>query len=374
MRNARDAELMLMPHLRRGVGQLSDSAQIQSVLGGIPGVSQDQVNQAITTYNGLTSAATGSILGILNGGPINAATLGPVVASGMALLGATAPEIAAVSIGLSVLGAFASLFAPAPQNCSWRVANKCFNSNRPSGPGDPAWMTWGQFAQNPLDVAAAFPWYYVQACDLGAINSTPTPSPQLQFLKTYYAAWQANAEYLINGYQAIDDCALLTIVANAWNNGHDGSSTYTFQPTPAFGLQSEWDSSFPGGIPRAVQCPGDQNLPPFVPGAPPTARSYVGLLMDGDITATRCSAQGLPINTGGAFLTSHFILPPKGPSVPATTSTGAKVAIGGAAVVGAGLLGIGVLALIKGWGFGKAVDYVWGKTGKPAIAYVKKHV
>jgi hypothetical protein len=62
-------------------------------------------------------------------------------------------------------------------------------------------------------------------------------------------------------------------------------------------------------------------------------------------TASRAAATGLP--TAAA--------PP--------TATSTKVAVGAGSVLAAGVLGIGILALVKGWAFGKAAEYVWQKTG-----------
>jgi hypothetical protein len=370
---------------RRGVGQDgsasasgSASVQIQSVLGGLPGVSATQVNQAVAAYTGLDAATTGSLLSILQGGPVNATTLGPVIASGMALLGASAPAIAAVAIGLSVLSDFTELFAPSAPKCAWSVRGLCFNQTRPSGPGDPAWVSWAAFtASTPqMLLNQAYPWYYVMQCDEGAIGSLPPPlSPELQFLQVYYAAWKANAEYAINGYASIDECELLGIVAKAWNAGHTNDSVYTFLPTPPFGLQ-------PAGtvLSTSPACPGDQNLPPFVPGTPPSARSYVGLLMDGDVTGTRCTAQGLSINTGPVLVSaagnialaqslSNVKPPGRGGAngAPATSSPASSAILTTAGLAAAAALGgVGIYALVTRQAYGAAWKKVWQKTGGAA--------
>jgi hypothetical protein len=192
----------------------------------------------------------------VSGGPVNLKTLGPLIAAGLVATGVGAPVAAAVAAALPLIDVIAGMFAPKPDHCDWYIGALCVSDARPYGPEDPTWTSFASFVHDvapvktalgtggPPMLEAAFPFYLSTiACELDAMNmqmgpvSVPNPvvmaDPVKQFLKAYYLAWQANAEYVINGYKAANPYDLLKAAVAAWNNGHQSSSTYTFVPKNA---------------------------------------------------------------------------------------------------------------------------------------------
>jgi hypothetical protein len=278
------------------------SAAIGPILSGL-GVSETDIQGAIQGYTNLDQGATSSILGILDGGPVDAASLSPVIALGMSAIPGIGPAaVAAVSVALPVLDMIAGLFSSPAPKCAWSKNWACFqggpNGARPWGPTDAEeWQSFDTLKATDYElVLQAFPWYWVLECELGQIDPSTT-DPVEEFRYAFAAAWKANAEYWINGYQGVDDKALLRIVADAWNRAHASTSTATFS------------AASPGGSP-AGPFPGFQawqGCPPSPYGGP---AAFIETILSGataDIGTTGTRGAPVTINTGARVVTPTYV-------------------------------------------------------------------
>ncbi|MGH8749940.1 MAG: hypothetical protein ACREU5_12650 [Burkholderiales bacterium] len=263
------------------------------------GLTQDNIQNAVTAYTGLTADTQNAILGVINGGVSTFADLAPLIAAGLAATGVGAPVVAAVAAALPVLEAIVGALQPKPPACDWKIGATCITGIQPWGPTDPTWVPWAHFVSGiTLDnatadlstgtananVDGAYPWYrQTIACELAAMGDAPT-DPVLQFYRAYYLAWQAAHEYEVNGYQSPDDIALLTTVVQAWNAVHGATPTLTI----------------------VAMKPPDTRTGPFCLLAA-TGIRYINLLLDGDVTGRR--SPPITINLGPARATVVHVLP-----------------------------------------------------------------
>jgi hypothetical protein len=357
-----------------GLGDAAADAQLASDLQAAgPSLVPAQVNDAVQTYNNRYAAATGALMGILGGGPVNAETMGPVITTALAVAGITDPVIlAVVAVGLPILDKIIALFSSPAPACTWMVGDACFTKTRPYGPASDTWVRFDDFVASDFEaspggpVNGAFPFYRSTIeCELRWIEQAGGGDNVFQFIKAYDLAWKINAEYAINGYGGhIDDCQLLSAVAAAWNNAHSSSSTYVFQKTPQQVLgnnqsRTDW---------QCMNAYGQGNL------NDPSTPTYIGLLLAGVPTGTECSIP--PINTGPRLLdlNNPWVLRAKagggGVSMKLATpgmSTAGKVATGAAIVGGAAAAGVGIWAFLTHQAYGEAWKRVWKKTGGRAF-------
>jgi len=299
-----------------GSASLDVSASISSGLADIGGLDSGQIAAAVSGYTNLSGDATDAVLGVLDGGPVNADSLSPLIAMGLGALGVSPVGIAAVSVALPVLDAIESLFSSPQPKCSWTVGTACFTTpTRPYGPAapdgtpNPDWITFDSlYASDASLLLQAFPWTLQVVCEVGVegvadgqIPADPNERTIVEeFIYAFDVAWKANAEYWINGYQGLSDIHLLGIVRDAWDRAHADDSTYTFGATPPdpitmatlFGpLPLIWNPYAPAG---GNSCPipmGDLNQ---------GARSLIGLIIAGVVTPP---GGGVP--TGQPPLTIH---------------------------------------------------------------------
>ena len=314
----------------------------------------------------------------------------PLVGAAVALIPGVGPvTVAVVAAAVEFIPAILSALglSSSPQQCAWNVGSVCFTGIIPYGPDDPNWVTFEAFANNQADASleggidASFPDYsFTIGCELpiidaiiashvgtvyvGASNtpaaggpsagalgvgaiiagatSGPTsaplppavppapPGPDLMiylFLRTYYSAWQQNAEQAINGHPYAKDADLLTTVVTAWNNTHNDHFQFTFQPATAT-LADIHTGKTPG------PCAAGQSL--IDPGTP----TFVSLLLSGQIDGAAQPA--LTINTGPSITAA--------PPAPAASSSSAGVVLGAAAI----------LATLASWAT-KIPTGIWGK-------------
>jgi hypothetical protein len=191
-----------------------------------------------------------------------------------------------------------------------------------NGPGTVDHPTSG----NVRLVDIAFPNY-------AAVEGYENSSGELN--RAYVAAWKANQEYALNGLrQPGSDAQVLITLIRLWNRSHGG-------PTWVLEQQNIAD--------------GGDYLSSLVTAA-------VSLLGNDPIR----SGSGLVINTGPIIQPKRTISfrvhlandSATAPSPP--MSTGAKVAVGGAAVGAAALLGTAAFALAKGQAVDVVLKHAWG--------------
>lgn len=283
-----------------------------------------QIQSAITAYTGLNAGAQNSILAIVSGQKPSFTMMAPLLAAGLAATGVGVPVVAAIAAALPVLDAIAGIFSPPSPSCDWKVGEVCF-SGKPRAPGpllspggapDPLWTKWadfyaetgGSFDPKPGFMAdQAFPGARLMQSELDAIAAKALTEPLStfdQFRKAYYLAWQANAEYAINGYGHADLLKLLNAVALAFNAVHSGTSPVESGSTITFGRDGN---------------------------------TYIGELLSGDFeTSTgtpRTAADPLVINSGPPKAT-HFDVAGSSPSSSSGASTAAVVAVTGLTIGG----------------------------------------
>jgi hypothetical protein len=320
-------ELAAVAALASMMGDVSEDDQIRAALEAAQ-LPPDQVKAAIAAHTGLSVNAQNAILDIIAGKKMSFSAIAPLVAAGLAATGVGAPIVAAVAATLPVLDAIAGIFAPGEEHCSWKVGALCIQAKQPYGPADPNWVTWEKFSagmdletpasQNAANgmVDAAYPLYRMTiGCELARMGQAKkvalgVAKPE-DFLRAYYTAWHANAEYQLNGYTASDPYKLLLAVKEAWNRVHAPSATHTFTRTPLQNLHNQFCQ------------------PPEV--------TYVGALINGDVTGH--SWPDLTINLGKA---SPYLT--KMPGDGEGWSTGAKIAVAGGVTVGV----LGLLWLLLG--------------------------
>ena len=168
---------------------------------------------------------------------------------------------------------------------------------------------------------------------VGLATSPGAPPPTdvlgvFLFLRSYYTAWQLNAEQAINGHPYATDADLLSTVVNSWNATHDGTYQYTFQPATVTLADIE-SGKVPGACARGLFPAPDLTDP-----ATPT---FVSLLLAGQI-----DGKGQPP------LTIHVGQALGGTSAPAASSSSSSssvaLVVGGAAALGAALWAVVKLA------------------------------
>jgi hypothetical protein len=217
-----------------------------------------------------------------------------------------------------------------------------------SGSSTDTWYNCGGVGTRPID--AAFAAYYQLECDITFANQTLALQESgigevawtiAQFTKAFFAAWAANNEYAMNGYNAVSDEKVLAHVITHWNAAHAPGIGYTLSPPSA-------SSSGANAIHSGSCSP---------------AASYVHLL------AGSLTNQGtLQINTGALYVVQN-VGNLKSDIVTPTTSTTKKVAVG-AAVAAGGLL---TAAAIHSYITSTAFSYVLGKGWDAAKGFVKRH-
>lgn len=332
-----------------GAGTLGDTgadvAIIETAL--IGKVSTDQLREAVTSYTGLSNAQESAVLGaassLAQGHAPSLASLSPIVAGGIAAIpGVGLPAAAVVAAALPIVGALFSALGigGGAGNCTpdqgeqaWTVGKSCFKGHLPYGPGDPKWRPWTSFiagtdwqfalfGQGPspgqdletyvrdISLDQSFPWYRrTIACEM----TSKATDPASLFRRTYYTAWQANAERAINGNPHADDYDLLRTAADAWNRAHAGPSV-TLTP------QRLADGGSKFCLANGV--------------------TFVGLLLNGDIDGR--DRPPLSINVGPEYVKIPHITPgpsggggggAKSPSKAGKVAGGVAVAGGGAALV-----------------------------------------
>lgn len=278
------------------------SLDIAASLSGPPfNLPSDDVASAIDSFNNLDARVGGSVLGILDG-KVDAASLSPIIAAGAAAMPGIGPAaVAAISIAAPVLSAIASLFSSPAPSCAWRKNYACFQGpTRPWGPTDQLWQKFDDLKRTDYQlVNQAFPWYWALECELEHIGPNTQDAIE-QFRLAYGHAWKANAEFWLNGYQGVDDKALLSIVAKAWNSAHGQERQHTFAPQQPQGI-GYMPFADMGGRPYEG-CP----KPPLGGTAPFIETVLFGSTADVGQTGTR----GAPvsINTGHKILTTKPVV------------------------------------------------------------------
>lgn len=142
-------------------------------------------------------------------------------------------------------------FQPGAQVGVWGpggAAAATFGSPSPSpqqgfGQGQGAFGGSPIVAPRPIDYA--FPQYANVECDYSSpFNASGAiPAVLLEFMRGWFAAWKANAEYSLNGLGTQSDAAALIHYLRLWNSAHESSSTFAF---------GEWPSPILG---NGAQCP-----------------------------------------------------------------------------------------------------------------------
>lgn len=289
--------------MRTGQG-VSASADVSALIAqGLSdyGVSSDSIQAALSGYANLSGNATDALMGLVDGGPGGADALSPVVAMGLGALGVGPVGIAAVSVALPILSAIQGLFLPTPPHCTWTVGNACFQTPvRPYGPSapdgtpNPDWLTFDGLYTTDADLlVTAFPETLQLVCEVGAEGAADGVIPVdpgrrtavESFLYAFDVAYEANAEYWLNGFQGLSAGDLLGIVVNAWNLAHDRSSTYTFFATPPDPLTSHLLTVYgvPGFAHVAWNPFGGMSCPLPMGDLNQGARSLVGMIVAGAV-------------------------------------------------------------------------------------------
>ena len=216
----------------------------------------------------------------------------PLIAVGLAVLGASPVVGVAVLAGVSLVGALANaLFPPpAPQQCSYALGYTCFHMGaRAAGPKDPQWVTIEQFNSTATSAgniswetlsgynflgnwgSQAFPWWNLVGMELYALGDRSTAATDWAAVagsgKGFYSGYAnaddaANKMYLkpnayrlallgdagksfliafdhafikmqevaINGFSPLPTNILLGAVVDAWNTGYSTDRQYQFDP------------------------------------------------------------------------------------------------------------------------------------------------
>jgi hypothetical protein len=314
-----------------------DVAEINSALAAA-GYPPNEVQRAVSGYTGLSTGAVNSLLGLLSGQPPTLSNTAPLVAAGLALIPAIGPvAIAAVAAALPVIDFIAQLLSPAKPSCTWTVGSLCVTSVRPYGPGSRYWQSIDDFLAGATapdvptppgsrndQIDAAFPFYRdTILCELARIGDAPTAAVA-QFLKSFYAAWKANASYALNGFQAADEHKLLQAVADAWNTVHDPGAGFAFR-----GTVSWYGLNLPSSSVKSCLFDPTKALDD------PAQTTYVSVLLNGDVDGH--DQPPVSIHTGA--LRPGFVL--KGPiewqPSPRKPSGAGGVATAAVATAGVGL-------------------------------------
>jgi hypothetical protein len=276
--------------------------------------------------------------------------------------GIGAAIVVGVEIALSVMQS-AGLFPP-PSHCDYPVGSLCATSTNSVRvpPGSGAWRRFPD-STNPNDAVwfqpnppQAWGWNDLilfkptfgtteRPIDQGFPNYNMIEAMASRgdaFEQAFASAWKGNQAFLLNGLQPQPDYQVLIHALRLWNRTHAGpmhtvqvmyviTSPYLFSlTTDAYTFAGDGDGIKMNGT--VGMNTGALIVPPVAPVAPLAPHHVISLhIQHGAITAPA-------------------------PVVPTTSglSTGAKVAVGGAAVTGAALLG----AVAYGYLKGEAVDAV----------------
>jgi len=166
-----------------------------------------------------------------------------------------------------------------------------------------------------------------------------------------------NLQYWVNCWPTVPPQDLLAAAANVWHAAHSASQSLSFAPY-------EGNAGGPG----AAQAPDGSWQPSLV--------SWI-LSGAGDSTGQLRSRPPITVNNGPlAFNIDPTVIARGIKAKPlvstTTTSTSTKVAVAGAGLVGATALTIGAIALVKGWAYGQAAEWVWKNTGGKVVGVVKR--
>ena len=338
---------------------------------GIPGLTQGDVQNAISGYTGLSVASQNSLLaaasGVVSGG-INVDTLTPLIAVGFASVG-LAPIAAALTVGLPLVEAIASTLSSSP-HCDWNIGAMCITQplGPPYGPTDPRWRTFEQWYGEATVLANALPGTSIEDYIKGLESirlprDWPTPStPQDVFLAVYRAVWRLNAEFLINGHNWVDPYQLLTSMQTVWNSTHEATSTYTF---------SNSDTNYIGYLLKGIYGEaqyyslGDHPAVTINTGAaiPPPPQAV-------QVKALTLRLPQLGISTAAGSAVGSRMVSPQGPPSTTASSSGKSIVVGSLIVLGAGALGVGAWALLTHQSYLGALKGVWRASGGKLAAHV----
>lgn len=218
----------------------------------------------------------------------------------------------------------------------------CAGTAPPSGPSDPAWKS----IQGDCDyVHAAWMLADIQSCEAAAVKDAALQFRYL-FDQILFVLW-TNA---INCKMPppSDRDVLLTLAAQ-WNEAHGASSSYTWQPV----------AIAPGG--QWYDPPNPTYLQWCLSGGP-SGYNMSSIYDAGPIIITTGALDTAPSpTTGGGAVVPRTIT--TGASSSQGLSTGAKVAVGTAAVAAAAAGGVGIWAWLTHQAYSAAWRRVWDETG-----------
>jgi hypothetical protein len=202
-----------------------------------------------------------------------------------------------------------------------------------SGNPNPPSNTW-----RPID--EAFDAY-------NAVVEGLVPGPQ-GFPESYRTAWKANGEYAFNGLAVQPDWAVLVHTLRMWNRGHNGPAV---QMPASWYLIQQAINNTPKSDPLVSGNTLLVNIGALKKPVAPVVHLTLADLAPGGQTSGRAAAAALPWSPQNPF----------GYKAPAPMSTGAKVAVGGAAVGGTALLATAVYSAVVGETVGAVLKHAWRK-------------
>ena len=222
----------------------------------------------------------------------------------------------------------------------------------------------------PIDAAFTY-WRYLE-CRMDQVQrgesqlglSGNDQAMMLDFERAFFQAWKANEEYALNGLQPQDPGQVLINLVRLWNMAHNGPSiTISQVDCPAF----------QGGCPDP--------LTPLYMNYVASAMSYLQntdqALTDGNgnLVVNFGTRKNVPARI--SFTNRHgginpVLLQAGVSAAPSGMSTGAKIAVGTAVVVGGTAAGIGIYALIKHQAYSTVAKALWRNTGGRVVDASKR--